>query len=175
MAWLRQWLQERSDPVPALHEVSQRSSTPEMTTLLVHGTYRTWQTQGFHRTAFRDKLSHLRLDRSDQKALVARHLRELCSSDVRRVLVLVVYAEPGNLLRALHEQLQYDLDLTSVEFAEINWRRLEFPSLRDQLSADLEAELRLTASGRTPQNRCRTCSDVMHRLAWARANALWCG
>ena len=143
VAWLRQWLQERCDPVQALHEVSQRLSTTEAATLLVHGTYRTWQTQGFHRTAFRDRLSHLRLDRSEQKALVARHLRELCSSDARRVLALVAYAEPGNLLHALHEQLQYDLDLASVDFAEINWRHLEFPSLREQLAADLEAELRL--------------------------------
>jgi hypothetical protein len=143
VAWLRQWLQERGDPVQALHEVSQRSSTTEAATLLVHGTYRSWQTQGFHRTAFRDRLSHLRLDRSEQKALVARHLRELCSSDARRVLALVAYAEPGNLLHALHEQLQYDLDLASVDFAEINWRHLEFPPLREQLLADLEAELRL--------------------------------
>src|SRR4030095_12973523 len=73
VALLRQWLQERCDPVQALHAVSQRSFPPEAGTLLVHGTYRTWQTQGFHRTAFRDRLSHLRLDRSDQKALVARH------------------------------------------------------------------------------------------------------
>ena len=127
----------------ALHEVSQRLSTAEAATLLVHGNYRIWQTQGFHRTAFQDRLSHLRLNRSEQKALVARHLRELCSSDARRVLALVAYAEPGNLLHALHEQLQYDLDLASVDFAEINWRHLEFPSLREQLAADLEAELRL--------------------------------
>jgi hypothetical protein len=143
VAWLRQWLQEHGDPVQALHEASQRLSTTEANTLLVHGTYRTWQTQEFHRIAFRDRLSHLRLDRNEQKALVARHLRELCSSDARRVLALVAYAEPGNLLRALCEQLQYDLDLASVDFAEINWRHLEFPLSREQLMADLEAELRL--------------------------------
>jgi hypothetical protein len=88
-------------------------------------------------------LPHLRLDRDEQKALVAKHLRELCSSDVRRVLALVAYAEPGNRLDALHEQLQFYLDLASVDFAEINWRHLEFPALREQLLADLEAELRL--------------------------------
>jgi hypothetical protein len=143
VAWLRQWLQERCDPVQALHAVSQRLSTTEATTLLVHGTYRTWQTQGFHRAAFRDRLPHLRLDRDEQKALVAKHLRELCSSDARRVLALVSYAEPGNRLDALHEQLQYYLDLASVDFAEINWWHLEFPLSREQLLTDLEAELRL--------------------------------
>ncbi len=63
VAWLRHWLQERVDPVQALHDVSTRSPSVEAATLLAHGQYRTWDTQGLAHTAFQDGLPHWRLNR----------------------------------------------------------------------------------------------------------------
>lgn len=83
------------------------------------------------------------LDRDEQKALVGKHLKELARSDSRRVMALVAYAAPGNLLDILPDQLQHYLDLELVDLAEINWKRLCFPDLRDKLQQDLQHELEL--------------------------------
>lgn len=141
--WLRRWLQDLGDPVAALHEVTKGSDTPEAASILVHANYRTWRTHAYRQTSFDERLLHLKLDRDEQKALVDKHLRELVRSDTRRVMALVAYAEPGNRLTDLHEQLQYHLELEMADLAEINWYHLQFPTMRDHLMTDLIAELRL--------------------------------
>ena len=134
--WLYRWLQAGEDPVTALHAVNPQAN------LAPHGRYRTWQT-AVHPAAWRERLARLVLDRDEQKALVGKHLKELARSDSRRIMALVAYAAPGNLLDALPEQLQHYLDLELADLAEINWKRLQFPDLRDKLQQDLEAELKL--------------------------------
>ncbi len=87
--------------------------------------------------------ARLTLNRDEQKALVAKHLREFVRSDTGRVMALVAYAAPGNLLGSLPEQLQYYLDREAADYAESNWRRLQFPVARQDLFRDLENELKL--------------------------------
>jgi hypothetical protein len=134
--WLYRWLQKGEDPVTALHAVNPQAN------LAAHSCYRTWQTT-VHPAAWRERLAHLVLNRDEQKALVGKHLKELARSDSRRIMALVAYAAPGNLLDALPEQLQHYLDLELADLAEINWRRLQFPNLRDNLQQDLKEELKL--------------------------------
>ena len=138
--WLHRWLRKGEDPVAALHAVDPPAH------LTAHSRYRTWQTI-VHAAAWRERLARLVLDRDEQKALVSKHLKELARSDSRRIMALVAYAAPGNLLDALPEQLQHYLDLDLVDLAEINWKRLQFPELlpelRDKLQQDLVAELKL--------------------------------
>jgi hypothetical protein len=134
--WLYRWLQKGEDPVAALHAVDPQAH------LTAHSRYRTWQTT-VHPAAWRERLARLVLDRDEQKALVGKHLKELARSDSRRIMALVAYAAPGNLLDALPEQLQHYLDLDLADLAEINWKRVQFPELRNQLQDDLEAELKL--------------------------------
>lgn len=134
--WLHRWLQKGEDPVAALQSADQSSN------LVAHSRYRTWQTT-VHPTTWRERLARLVLDRDEQKALVGKHLKELARSDSRRVMALVAYAAPGNLLDILPDQLQHYLDLELVDLAEINWKRLCFPDLRDKLQQDLKHELEL--------------------------------
>jgi hypothetical protein len=142
LAWLRRWLGEGEDPVRALHQVTRQSTTLEAATLAVHSRYRTWKTQTYRGIARREQ-PHLALDRDHQKALVAKHLTELVRSDSRRVMALVAYAAPGNLLDSLHQQLQHYLDLAVSDLAEIQWQPLQFPVVREQLRDNLRDELRL--------------------------------
>lgn len=156
VAWLRQWLQACQDPVQAWHDVSQRDDVSQRAaspavTPLVHGAYRAWHTQRFVRTSVQDRLPHLRLNRDEQKALVAKHVRELCDSDARRVMALVAYAGAGNLLHALHEQLRSTLEVATLDVAEINWRHLAFPQVRDRLLTDLAAEMSLQLNADTSE------------------------
>jgi hypothetical protein len=130
--WFYRWLQKGEDPVTALHAVNSQVN------LAAHSRYRTWQTT-VHPTAWRERLARLVLDRDEQKALVNKHLQEL--SDNQRVMALVAYAAPGNLLDNLSEQLQHHLEV--VNLAAIHWKRLQFPEFRDNLQQDLVAELKL--------------------------------
>jgi hypothetical protein len=107
----------------------------------------------------------LKLNRDEQKALVAKHIRDLARSDRQRVMALVAYAAPGSMIQSLHEQLRDYLDLEVADVAEINWRPLQFPLLRDNLLVDLEAELKLQlhadATERLPHLLRRHASRVM--------------
>ncbi len=143
VAWLRRWLQKREDPVVTLHAVTRESGSAEAMTLAVHARYRVWNTQKPRQSNLQEAIAHLVLNRDEQKALVDKHLSELVGSDRRRVMALVAYAEPGNMIGSLHEQLQYYLDIKIADLAEINWRHLQFPLSRDNLRSDLEYELRL--------------------------------
>ena len=134
--WLHRWLQKGEDPVAALHAVDQPAN------LAIHSRHRTWQTT-VQPAAWHERLARLVLDRDEQKALVGKHLKELARSDSRRIMALVAYAAPKNRLDALPEQLQHYLDLELADLAEINWKRLQFPNLRDKLQQDLVAELKL--------------------------------
>ena len=142
VAWLRRWLGKGVDPVTALHPESDGGPSVEAATLVVHASYRTWKTATFRLPA-RQRIPRLRLDRDKQKALVRKHVAELARSDSRRVMALVAYAEPGNAIAALHEQLRDYLDLELIDLAEINWRHLEFPDARAEVRRDLEHELDL--------------------------------
>jgi hypothetical protein len=134
--WLYRWLQKGKNPVAALQSVD------EFSNLAAHSRYRTWQTN-VQSATWRERLARLVLDRDEQKALVGKHLKELARSDSRRIMALVAYAAPGNLLDALPDQLQHYLDLELADLAEITWKRLRFPDFWDQLQDDLAAELKL--------------------------------
>lgn len=144
-AWLRRWLETRQDPVQALHEVGRGIDGPESATLLVHAHYRDWQTDAFRRTEPRQAPPHLVLDRDEPKALVRKHLAELVRSDQRRVIALVAYAAPGNLLEKFRDALQYYLDMEAADLTEINWLPTPFPLDRHEtrLRDNIDAELRL--------------------------------
>ena len=145
--WLHRWLKEENkDPVAILQSVDQSSK------LVAHSRCRTWRTTVQH-AGSDEPLARLKLDRDEQKALVGKHIKELARSDNRRIMALVAYAAPGNQLDVLSEQLQAYLDLDLADLAEINWKRLHFPDLRDKLKQDLEAELKLQLqadSGESP-------------------------
>lgn len=135
--WLHRWFKEENkDPVAILQSVDQSSK------LVAHSRCRTWRTT-VQRASSDEQLARLKLDRDEQKALVGKHLKELARSDSRRIMALVAYAARGNLLDALPEQLQAYLDLELADLAELNWKRLRFPDLRDKLQKDLEHELKL--------------------------------
>jgi predicted HTH transcriptional regulator len=84
----------------------------------------------------------LSFDRDQQKALVRKHVDELVRSDHRRVLALVASASPGNLAELFSEQLLYDLESALGERIDLTWKRLQFPSSREELVHGLESELR---------------------------------
>ncbi len=137
--------------------------------LTAHSRYRTWQTTA-HPVASRERLARLKLDRDDQKAQVGKHLKELARSDNRRIMALVAYAASGNLLDTLPQQLQDYLDLDLADLAEINWKRLHFPDLRDKLQQDLVAELKLQLQA-DPEEPVHTCCAGTHRASSVRASA----
>lgn len=141
LAWLETWLQKGLDPVDALHEALREESSVEATSLVVRSTYRTWKTTPFRPPAPKHPL--LRLDRDQQKALVAKHVAELVRSDSRRVLGLVAYATPGNAVDALVRQLRDHLELELFDRAAIRWLRLSFPESPRDLRRNLEEELKL--------------------------------
>jgi hypothetical protein len=145
LAWLRRWLGRGEDPVAALHEVAKADAVAgrEAATLAVASAYRAWSTPVYKAVIVQDRYARLRLDRREQKALVARDLRELVRGDGFRVLALVAYAAPGNAADSLAEQLEHDLELEIEPFATLKWRRLELPQQRTQLREDLAHELRL--------------------------------
>ncbi len=143
LAWLRRWLGRGEDPVAALHEVARDDAGQEAATLAVAASYRAWSTPAYQAVAVQDRYARLRLDRREQKALVARDLRELVRGDGFRTLALVAYAAPGNAIHSLAAQLEHDLELEVEPFAAIKWRRLEFPQRRTQLREDLRHELHL--------------------------------
>jgi TIR domain len=151
LAWLRRWLGRGEDPVVALHEVARDDAAPslEAATLAVSTAYRGWSTPAYQALTVQDRYARLRLDRREQKALVARDLRELIRGDGFRTLALVAYAAPGNAIHSLAAQLEHDLELEIEPFAAIKWRRLEFPSRRQQLREDLQDELRLQLEAET--------------------------
>lgn len=130
--WLYSWLQKGKDPIVALQSVDPSAN------LAAHSRYRSWRTT-VQPITLRERLARLVLDRDEQKALVGKHLQEL--NDNQRIMALVPYAAPGNLLDALPEQLQHYLE--EVNLAAISWKRLQFPEFRDNLQQDLEAELKL--------------------------------
>ncbi len=142
--WLKRWLGSGVDPVAALHPEQGVDEPPsaEAATLAVHAAYRTWKTLTFSVTS-QEHIPRLRLDRHKQRALVRGYLAELARSDTRRVMALVSYAAPGNSIAALSEQLRDYLEIEAADLAEINWRRLQFPGVRSNLSRDLEYELDL--------------------------------
>ncbi len=143
ITWLNRWLSTGEDPITALHKVDKRNKEKETAALAVHSAYRHWKTHVPYRTALRERLPHLALNREHQKALVRKQLAELARSDSRRVMALAAYAAPGNLLCSLHEQLQHYLYLEAADLVEINWRQLQFPVSRTKLLHDLEHELQL--------------------------------
>jgi len=153
--WLNRWLQQGEDPVTALHEASRRPASAAVT-LAAHNRYRSWTTTPPSLSSPQGP-PHLALNRDEQKALVDKHLKELVRSDTRRVMALVAYATPGNLLGSLHEQLRSYLDLEASGYAESNWRRLQFPIARHNLRQDLEDELKL-------QLECDSNEAVRHLL-----------
>ena len=144
LAALRRWLGDGEDPVAALHAVL-RSPDPGAlattdTELGIHANYRSWQTS----TALRsraDPLPRLALDRDMQKARVTRHLGELVRSPVIRVMTVIAYGSPENLLSELSRQLEYELDLTAADSAAIEWHRIGLPGDRSDLRGRLAAHL----------------------------------
>ena len=143
LAWLRRWLGRGEDPVAALHATTRDDAGQEAATLAVAAAYRSWSTPTYQALTVQDRYARLRLDRREQKALVARDLRELVRGDGFRTLALVAYAAPGNAIHSLAAQLEHDLELEVEPFAAIKWRRLEFPQRRTQLREDLRHELHL--------------------------------
>jgi hypothetical protein len=144
LSWLKHWLQKGTDPVEALFTIisDNVATSIEAATLTVQANYRTWKTDRFVQSLAK-RLTHLRLDRETQKGLVAKWLGELGGSDSFRVMALVPYAAPGNLLKSLSEQLQHHVELALAERVAINWQHLQFPESREALRRDLEHELRL--------------------------------
>lgn len=140
-AWLHRWLCDGEDPIRALPRADGKGRSAEALTIAVHDRYRNWTTARALRGSASD-LPRLTLDRDEQKALVVRHVNELASSDKWRVMALVAYADRGNLLGSLAEQLQHELERDEAK-AACNWRHLQFPGERENLRRDLEAELRL--------------------------------
>lgn len=142
IAWLNRWLKQGEDPLTALHAVKKQQDSNQAATLAAHSAYRTWTTHTYSPDP-RQQYAHLALDRDEQKAQVGKHLKELIRSDRQRVMALVAYAEPGNLLGSLPDQLRHYLELELIDLAEVNWARLQFPDNRQQLQKDLEYELSL--------------------------------
>jgi hypothetical protein len=138
-AWLRRWLGHVEDPVLAFHAVLAADEGPAG---LVCSDYRLWSTHPPPAAPERPWTALHTLDRREQKALVARELRGLVREDRQRVLALVAYAEPGNAVASLAEQLEHDLEVDD-DHLPINWYRPRFPLHRRTLVADLEAMLQL--------------------------------
>jgi hypothetical protein len=151
-AWLHSWLKDGDDPLTALHQASSERPLGEAVVFAAHGDYRLWNTET-HAAAAVQGVPLLTLDRDEAKAMAAKHLREFVRSDKLRVMALVAHAAPGNMLRALPDQLQHYLELEAFEFAESNWLRLSFPVARgedpdaasrsEELRRNLEQELTL--------------------------------
>ncbi len=142
VTWLSRWLGQGEDPLTALHAIKKQQDAGQAATLAAHSTYRTWKTHTYSPDP-RKQYAYLVLDRDEQKAQVGKHLKELVRSDKRRVMALVAYAAPGNLLGSLHEQLRHYLELEVADVAEINWPPLQFPENRQNLQSNLEYELGL--------------------------------
>ncbi len=144
LSWLKHWLQKGTDPVEALYTIigNKVPISIEAATLTIHTNYRSWRTDRFIQS-LAGRLTHLRLDRETQKGLVAKWLGELAGSDSLRVMALVPYAAPGNLLESLPKQLRHHVELALADRVAINWQHLQFPESREALRRDLEHELRL--------------------------------
>ncbi|MEF8767086.1 hypothetical protein [Candidatus Accumulibacter contiguus] len=151
-AWLRCWLQDGDDPLTALQQASSERPLAEAVAFAAHGDYRLWNTET-HAAAAVQGVPLLTLDRDEAKGMAAKHFREFLRSDSLRVMALVAHAAPGNMLRALPDQLQHYLELEAFEYSESNWLRLSFPVARgenpdpvlrsEELRRNLEQELTL--------------------------------
>ncbi len=153
-AWLRLWLETPADPVIAFHAAVAADDGPPGT---VRSDYRLWSTQPPPARPARSWTALHKLDRREQKALVARELRNLLRDDRQRVLALVAYAAPGNAVASLAEQLEHDLE-EDDDHLPVNWYRTAFPPHRHPsgsppdrrtLVVDLEAMLRLDLGARS--------------------------
>ncbi len=141
LGWLDTWLGKGIDPVDAFHEVLREDGSGEASSLVIRSAYRTWKTTPYRAPAPKRPLQ--RLDREEQKALVAKRVAELVRSDSRRVLGLVAYAAPGNAVESLVGQLRDHLELELAERAATRWLHLSFPESPKDLRRNLEEELKL--------------------------------
>lgn len=145
LAWMRRWLEQGENPAMALHAAARTllGTSLEAATLGVHSTHRAWKTHVLRGLA-RERLVRLRLDRDHQKALVAKHLKEVARSDSRRAMALIAYAAPGNSIAELREQLRDYLIVEMADLAEIDWiGPLEWPPASGDLRRHLEDDLRV--------------------------------
>jgi hypothetical protein len=144
--WLHRWLVKGLDPMEALHDVQRQapSDETEATTVAIHADYHTWDTAIYAGAdTLGAELAHLVLDREEAKAVVARQLRDLAASESRRVLGLVAYAAPGNMLGSLTEQFRFELEREMADRVAIEWLKLSFPANRTDLYQGLQDQLRL--------------------------------
>ena len=150
-AWLHSWLKDGDDPLTALHQASSERPLVEAIAFAAHCDYRLANTETQAASAAQH-VPLLTLDRDEQKAMAAKLFREFVRSDSLRVMALVAYAAPGNMLGALPNQLQHYLELAEgFDYAESSWRRLSFPVARgenrdatlrsEELRRNLEQEL----------------------------------
>lgn len=159
LRWLQAWLGQGQNPVGALHHLQSDAVAPscEASTVSLHSQTRDWHTTTFQTSSQRHYPS-LRLDRDHQKSLVRKHLEELVRSSTRRVMALVPFASSGNSIAQLSSQLLHYLELSLASLAEIQLISLEFPPVRANLRADLEAELMLqlgAGANETPESLLR--------------------
>ena len=138
--WLHTWLSKGLDPVDAFHQITSQgnrlTTCSDSATIALRRAYRTWGTQRHARTHRSGEPLHY-LDRDEPKALIARHMRELAESPAQRVLAIVAYAEPGNRVADLGDQLRRELRRQGEKLFAIKQRLLTFPELRHQLHIDL--------------------------------------
>lgn len=142
LAWLSAWLGEAEDPVEALHQVSREGACAEIAALVAHGSYRSWKTARFLDVPQVGPL-HLKLDRDQPKAEIAKHVLELVRSDSRRLIAVVGYGDTGNAMTSLGQQLLYYLESTLGDNAAIRRVQQTLPADGTNLRTDLEHELKL--------------------------------
>jgi hypothetical protein len=169
LEFLHLWLREKQDPVEAFHNLG---DDPDRATFRLLAGYRDWQIAGPAAPARR--VQDL-LDRIDQKARVLRECQQLAKSgSPRKVMALIAHGGPHDGIGHHGDQLVHVLE-TEAHSVAVKRVKLEIPAVRQDLSRDLEDQLKQLVAG--PANTRQALRALGPRRTGESVPLLWldCG
>jgi hypothetical protein len=132
------WLREGRDPVHALHRLLRAAPGPgaggtagapcDPGLIGIHAHYRSWETTPC-KPDREDLRALLTLDRDKQKGSVEGMLKDLVQPNGDRVLLILAYGTPDNLVAELSAQLQDHLDLHMAGQAALKGQFIGLPEV----------------------------------------------
>lgn len=142
ISFLRKVLANGHDPVIAAHELDELTSTRgfEWAMRTINANYRTWKAEPLASMGPLTPIG-LRLDRDSSRERALSRVADLVRSDEHRVMTLIAYADEGNRVDLVHQQIKDHLEDHAYHLAQITWRRVNFPEGDSPAPVDLEQSL----------------------------------
>ena len=142
ISFLGRVLADGHDPVIAAHELDDQISTRgfEWAMRTINANYRNWDAEPLASMGPLTPIG-LRLDRDSSRERALSRVAGLVRSDEHRVMVMISYADEGNRVDLVDQQIKDHLEDHAYHLAQITWRRVRFPEGDNLANFDLERSL----------------------------------